>query len=214
MFKNILRREAAMRYSRQQKERTRRRIVMSAARLFAARGYAATSIEDIMRDCSLTRGAFYAHFPSKVRLYDEAIGQAAARGTLARDATGRVRDDSWIESVLEEGAEASCLGFVAADLASEEPEVRGAYVRAFLALSERLRTSAGCPPREECSSLSALALVVGARALAQATDDAQLKSKILASCRDSASAILESGSRPLSYFWEPSEPAAVVPADR
>jgi TetR/AcrR family transcriptional regulator, transcriptional repressor for nem operon len=192
-----------MRYSRQHKDRTRCRIVESAARLFAAGGYAATSIEDIMRDCDLTRGAFYAHFRSKGRLYDEAIGRAAARDPLARDATGRIGEGSWVESMLDEDVEASGLGFLAADVVSAEPEVRGAYGRAFLALSERLRTSAGCAPREERSILSAIALVVGARAVAQATDDTALKRKILASCRESASAILESGSRPLSFFWEP-----------
>ncbi len=192
-----------MRYSRQHKGRTRRRIVESAAHLFTARGYATTSIEDIMRDCGLTRGAFYAHFRSKSGLYDEAIGHAAARGSLARDATGRIGEDSWVESVFGEDGDASGLAFLAADVVSEEPEVRSAYGRAFWALSERLRASAGRAPCEEGSILSALALVVGARAVAQATDDAELRRKLLASCRESASAILESGSTPLSFFWEP-----------
>lgn len=158
-----------MRYSRQHKDRSRRRIVESATHLFAAGGYGATSIEDIMRDCGLTRGAFYAHFRSKRSLYDEAIGQAAASGALTRDATGRIGEDNWLESMLYEDGEASGLGFLAADVASDEPEVRSAY----------------------------------GRAVAQATDDSELRRKLLASCRESARAILESGSRPLSFFWEP-----------
>ena len=65
-----------MRYSSGQKGRTRRRILASAERQFAARGFAAVSIDDVMRDCGLTRGGFYAHFRSKAALYREATGHA------------------------------------------------------------------------------------------------------------------------------------------
>ena len=63
-----------MRYDPQHKRRTRQRILESAARLFTARGFDAVSIEDVMRDCGLTRGGFYAHFASKAALYREATG--------------------------------------------------------------------------------------------------------------------------------------------
>jgi len=65
-----------MRYSRDQKDRTRRRILDSAARLFAAQGFTAVSIDDVMRDCGLTRGGFYAHFRSKAVLFREATGHS------------------------------------------------------------------------------------------------------------------------------------------
>ena len=67
-----------MRYSREHKAGTRRRIVAAAARLFAARGYEATSIDEVMQAAGLTRGAFYRHFASKGALYTEATGQAVA----------------------------------------------------------------------------------------------------------------------------------------
>ena len=63
-----------MRYGSEHKSRTRQRILASAAKLFAARGFAGVSIEDLMRDCGLTRGGFYAHFKSKAVLYREATG--------------------------------------------------------------------------------------------------------------------------------------------
>ncbi|HLF23676.1 MAG TPA: TetR family transcriptional regulator, partial [Burkholderiales bacterium] len=71
-----------MRYSIGHKRKTRQKILASACRLFAAKGLAATSIEDIMRDCALTRGAFYAHFESKGQLYRDAIGHVASLGQL------------------------------------------------------------------------------------------------------------------------------------
>lgn len=192
-----------MRYPRRHKEGTRRRIVESAERLFAARGYTATSIEDIMRGCGLTRGAFYAHFASKGALYAEAIGRAASCGALAGDATGRISDDGWVDSLLGEDADASSLAFLAADVLNPEPGVRDAYGRAFMALGERLQGCAGRPPREEGQILPALAMAVGALAVAQTTDDADLRRRLLASCRETARELLERGNAPLSFFWEP-----------
>jgi TetR/AcrR family transcriptional regulator, transcriptional repressor for nem operon len=192
-----------MRYPRQHKDRTRRKIIDSAAQLFSARGFAATSIEDIMSDCGLTRGAFYAHFRSKGQLYREAIGQSCAHSSLAGDATGRIGEDSWVESVLYDEGDATDFAFLAADLASDNREVRTGYGKAFRALSERLRSASGRASRDECAILSALTLVVGGRALARLTDDEKFKRKLLASCREGASVLLESGSTPLSFFWEP-----------
>ena len=63
-----------MRYARGHKNRTRQRIIDSAARLFASKGFAGTSIDDIMRESGLMRGGFYAHFRSKAVLYREATG--------------------------------------------------------------------------------------------------------------------------------------------
>jgi TetR/AcrR family transcriptional repressor of nem operon len=63
-----------MRYRPDHKQRTRQRILDGARRQFAANGYAAVSIDEIMRDCGLTRGGFYAHFQSKAALYREALG--------------------------------------------------------------------------------------------------------------------------------------------
>ena len=63
-----------MRYAPQHKRRTRQRILESARRLFETRGYASVSIDELMRECDLTRGGFYAHFASKAALYREATG--------------------------------------------------------------------------------------------------------------------------------------------
>lgn len=46
-------------------EGTRERIVESAVRLFAQHGFTATSVQDIVVDAGVTKGAFYHHFDSK-----------------------------------------------------------------------------------------------------------------------------------------------------
>jgi AcrR family transcriptional regulator len=52
----------------QRKEETRRQILDAAAAAFAKDGYAATSLNDVIRRSELTKGAFYFHFPSKEAL--------------------------------------------------------------------------------------------------------------------------------------------------
>ena len=53
---------------------TRRRILEVAAEAFADRGYAGTSLSDVLKASGVTKGGFYFHFPSK-----EALALAALR---------------------------------------------------------------------------------------------------------------------------------------
>jgi TetR/AcrR family transcriptional regulator, transcriptional repressor for nem operon len=44
---------------------TRRRILEVAAEAFSDRGYAGTSLSDVLKASGVTKGGFYFHFPSK-----------------------------------------------------------------------------------------------------------------------------------------------------
>ena len=56
---------------------TRERILDEAVRLFATRGYDATSVVDIQVACGLSpgSGALYKHFPTKQALLEHAVGR-------------------------------------------------------------------------------------------------------------------------------------------
>jgi AcrR family transcriptional regulator len=60
------------------KERTRRRLLAEAQRLFRERGYAATSLEQIAEAAEVTKGAIYGHFASKEELMLSAMEAAPA----------------------------------------------------------------------------------------------------------------------------------------
>ncbi len=49
-------------------ERTRRRIVESAAAVFNTRGYRGSSMSDLVRETGLEKGGIYNHFGSKEEL--------------------------------------------------------------------------------------------------------------------------------------------------
>ncbi|NMM97798.1 TetR/AcrR family transcriptional regulator [Bifidobacterium olomucense] len=52
-------------------EETERRILDSARRLFAEKGYEKTSIQDILNDLNLSKGGLYHHFKSKEAILDQ-----------------------------------------------------------------------------------------------------------------------------------------------
>src|SRR5258708_11049429 len=56
---------------------TRRQLVAAATTLFATRGYEATSIEAVLEEAGVSRGALYHHFEDKRALF-EAVLEAVA----------------------------------------------------------------------------------------------------------------------------------------
>jgi AcrR family transcriptional regulator len=90
---------------------SRQALVESARRLFEAKGYAATSTEELLADTGLTRGALYHHFRDKKALFD-AVCDAAHAGLVevieaavdqASDPWQALRDGShaWMRAVAD-----------------------------------------------------------------------------------------------------------------
>lgn len=202
-----------MGYPKEHKSKTRQRIIESAYRLFTSKGYAATSIDEIMRGCELTRGGFYAHFASKSQLYHEAIAYATSRIDLLESQLDRRDETTWISLLLNScmhpsgGECASRLAFFGRDLASRETAVRSAYTMAFKLIGEKLL---GHDARidEDCA-LSLAAMIIGTVAIAQTTDDADLRARLLTACSESAKALLEHMREclPPTFFWAANEEA-------
>ena len=65
-----------------QKERTRRLLRDSAVRLFAAKGYSATTIDDITTAVGASRATFYLHYDSKARIVIEVYEEILMPETL------------------------------------------------------------------------------------------------------------------------------------
>ncbi|MFB9526615.1 TetR/AcrR family transcriptional regulator [Nonomuraea roseola] len=98
-----------------QREETRRTLVRESRRLFAARGYGAVGLSEIVRAAGVTKGALYHHFDSKAELFravveqvQQEVGRRVAEGADAMD-------DPWDQLV------AGCEAFLAA---GADPEVQ------------------------------------------------------------------------------------------
>lgn len=68
-----------MRYGKEHKEVTHKKVVEAAARRFRKDGIESTGVVDLMADVGLTHGGFYAHFPSKETLVKEALAAASIK---------------------------------------------------------------------------------------------------------------------------------------
>lgn len=180
----------------ERKKRTRRSILEGAHRLFAAAGYEATSIEQVMRECDLTHGGFYAHFRSKLELYREAMCHALESGWPWADVPPLGGGET-IATLLRSPA----LAFLAADMAHEDAEVREICAQAL----DRLADSMLGERASDGARLSLAAVVVGALTVARSSTDRSFRASLASSCESTAQALFGASlAAPApAYFWEP-----------
>jgi len=187
-----------MPYLKQHKQRTRERILRSAALLFASQGFERTSIEAVMAHSQLTRGAFYAHFRSKADLYREAMETAAS--VASPPGTHGAR---WLEDIFAVARKSGPWSFLATDATSPAPEVRAAYAQAIRALCRKVEQQLGAGQRSGDAARSAVATIVGVLAVSATVDDAPLRDAMATACSEQL-ARLEEVARPRereTFFW-------------
>lgn len=95
----------------EQSEATRAALIAAARAVFAEKGYAATTIEDIVRRAVVTRGALYHHFTSKEELFgavyetlEAELAEQSVRAAMAgSDPLDRLRRgiDAYLDSCMD-----------------------------------------------------------------------------------------------------------------
>lgn len=81
---------------RERTRRTRRRLLLAAARLFCEDGYHGASVADILAAAGLTKGALYFHFRSKYALAEALVHEVERSWTaVATEIAGRGLDPVW-----------------------------------------------------------------------------------------------------------------------
>ena len=191
-----------MRVSREEKARSRARIVAAAARLVRERGLEGTGVADVMRDAGLTHGGFYRHFDDKDALVAAAL-EASFDDILARlDATpadGAAADHATPDGAAPVGAdfrafylseghvERPGIGCPVAALGGEVARGAAALRTAFGAGVRRMiaalaRGTPGTTPDARARASRELAMLVGALMIARASDPATAR-EVLTACR-------------------------------
>src|SRR5712691_7325022 len=132
-----------MRYEREHKANTHKRIVEDAARRFRSEGLSGASVATVMQDTGLTHGGFYKHFPSKNDLLVESMGEAF-RETA-----------SWLVSIAEQ---------------APTGEAWKEIVAAYLGLEHCEHPERGCPLAALAPELARSARDVKARISANMVD--------------------------------------------
>lgn len=89
-----------MRYSKDHKEETHRRIVEVASKRFRIDGLEKVGVATLMADAQLTVGGFYSHFKSKEELIKEAVDLAADETFCAAFGDPKNKENTSLEQIL------------------------------------------------------------------------------------------------------------------
>lgn len=175
-----------------------RAIEAAASRLFRERGLHGVSVADVMADCGLTHGGFYAHYASKDALAASACTAAfadaeekwrrRAAAAPSPDVARRTIAAGYLKPANCDPAAAACPTATLVTDVAREPRthpIHGAYrdgVTRQIDLLATLGTS-GDPRRDRAAACVQLATMVGALLLARATRGEALSDEILAAAR-------------------------------
>jgi TetR/AcrR family transcriptional regulator, transcriptional repressor for nem operon len=180
--------ERVVRYGKEHKQATRRRIIQTAGRRFKRDGIDGSGIATLMADAGLTNGAFYAHFASKQELVATAVAdqlrnQRESLGTLA---PGRAGVEQYVREYLSvqhrDNPDDGCPSAALLDEIGRCPDaVKRAYTDGLLAMVDDIaaRLAPQDPPSARAKTLSVFALLVGTLQLSRALADRQLADQVL-----------------------------------
>ena len=169
-----------MRYSREHKDETHKRIVRTASERFRAEGIEAVGVASLMQSAGLTVGGFYAHFGSKEDLIAEACNDGLSTTTaLFRKYIESKPDGKRLEALVEaylskrhrdEPGNGCFVAANGAELARHAPETRTAFagqVNAWIDLIDEVIRADGL----KGDARGIAGALVGTMVLARAVDD-------------------------------------------
>lgn len=189
-----------MPYSKEHKQQSRDKILDSAGRLFSHQGFEAISIDELMKDAGLTRGAFYNHFANKEEVYAEAITYRALHSPFTHEKLEAGSEAEWFEKTIGaylsrehiDDSPAPCpLAFLVTDIGKREGIIRSTYTRVYKNLNKLFRRRLKERPVSQETISAVTAMMIGGVAIARALDDKRAADKLLLSCREQARALLK-----------------------
>jgi TetR/AcrR family transcriptional regulator, transcriptional repressor for nem operon len=189
-----------MRYAKDQKQATRRRIVEAAGRRFKADGIDGAGVAAVMSDAGLTNGAFYGHFTSKEDLVANVLADQlrAQRHSFAVHAADRAGLEAFIRSYLSPQHRDQCAeGCPSAALLDEIARRPAASRQVFTdelmgvidGIASRLESTDAEAARTD--ALTIFGLMVGTLQLARALTDGDLSDQLLARAAETALKLLD-----------------------
>jgi len=188
-----------MPYTKEHKEKTRNKILQSAFQLFTAKGFDGVTVNELMENCGLTRGAFYAHFSGKSVLYNESLKFAASSSKLSELKPNNISDKAWLGQLLDgylslehvNGIRPCPLAFLATDIVTQDQEAKETYTRVYERMNKTImaytKTSYSC---HQSNVFSVTAMIIGAVAISRTLENQATVVKLLTSCRFEAGKIL------------------------
>ena len=188
-----------VRYNKEHKEATRRRIIETAGRRFKQDGIDGSGIATLMSDAELTNGAFYAHFDSKDDLVATVVGeelgrQATSFGELPLGLAGLEEFVSWyLSRNHRDHRDTGCPSAALLDeIGRCTKETKQAYTKGAKTILDEIctRLAPQDPDSARGTALALYAMMVGTMQLARALSDRKLSNAVLEEGIRSANAML------------------------
>jgi AcrR family transcriptional regulator len=189
-----------MRYGKDQKQATRRRIVEAAGRRFKQDGIDGAGVAAVMSDAGLTNGAFYAHFTSKEDLVANVLADQLRnqRHSLDSQPSDRAGLEAFIRSYLSPQHRDQCADGCPSAALLDEIARRPAATRQVFTdelmgviddIASRLDPTDVGAARQD--ALTVFGLMIGTLQLARALTDRDLSDQLLARGVETALKLLD-----------------------
>jgi len=191
--------ERVVRYGKEHKQATRRRIIETAGRRFKRYGIDGSGIATLMADAGLTNGAFYAHFASKEDLVATAVADQLReqRASFSERGPGRAGVEQYVREYLSvqhrDNPDDGCPSAALLDeIGRCTDATKRAYTDGVLAVIDDIaaRLAPDDPPSARAKTLSVFALMIGTLQLSRALADRQLADEVLEQGLQNALALL------------------------
>jgi AcrR family transcriptional regulator len=189
-----------VRYGKDQKRATRRRILEAAGRRFKQDGIDGAGVAAVMSDAGLTNGAFYAHFASKEDLVANVLVDQlrAQRESFDAQSPDRAGLEAFIRAYLspqhrDESADGCPSAALLDEIARRPDATRQAFTGELLATIDDIAARLGPadPETARTDALTLFALMLGTLQLARALADRDLSDQLLARGLDTALKLLD-----------------------
>ncbi|MFL5860245.1 MAG: TetR family transcriptional regulator [Solirubrobacteraceae bacterium] len=193
-----------MRYGKDQKQSTRRRILKAAGRRFKQDGIDGSGVAAVMSDAGLTNGAFYAHFDSKEDLVANVLADQLRTQRLRLDAqpADRAGLEMFIRSYLspqhrDESADGCPSAALLDEIARRPAATRHVFTDELMHevddIASRLDPTDIKAARTD--ALTVFGLMVGSLQLARAVTDRDLSDRLLDQSVETALKMLDDFAR-------------------
>jgi TetR/AcrR family transcriptional regulator, transcriptional repressor for nem operon len=193
-----------VRYGKEHKQATRRRIIETAGRRLKRDGIDGSGVATLMADAGLTNGAFYAHFASKDDLVAAAVADQL-RGQREQYSTAPPGRDG-VELMVREYLSAAhrdspgdgCpSAALLAEIGRSGEATKRAYTEGVLAIADEIagRLAPDDPPSARGRTLSLFALLIGTLQLSRALADRRLADEVLEQGIENALVLMDGDER-------------------
>lgn len=182
-----------MRYGKEHKEATRRKVVEAASRRFRKDGIETTGVVDLMADVGLTHGGFYAHFSSKETLVKEAIAAASqkSRDRLQQEADkARAEGRDPLESIVRQYLTAlhrdrpdrgCCVAALGSEIARHPRKTREALTegleKTLAIIADALPANVTAQRRDKACAI--FSIMIGALQLSRVVSDGAMSQSVI-----------------------------------